>query len=138
MDLAVEEFALALVRNVRDEAVRGSDMNLKAGTPNQIARRWRESMHAGNPEELARMIIPDIVDGTIASFLRCIDQRTLRISYTTSNGEEVDLCTEGMGELVAFIWEAAGGDRNIRGSGLLMILRICEDFTDQSLPIRVK
>jgi hypothetical protein len=48
---------------------------------------------------LIRAIIPDIVDDTLAEFLRAIDRGVLRLFFRSGGGKLVDLTQEGRGEL---------------------------------------
>jgi hypothetical protein len=87
----IEEFARILVQQVRDAAIRSNDRTLSE--EHVIAKRWREAAASGPPETFAKVLIPDIVDSTLAHLLGVIDQALLRLSYTASNGKSVDLTT---------------------------------------------
>jgi hypothetical protein len=94
----IEEFARVVIERVRDTAIRSCDANLNKSSTNPIARRWRE-VAEGDAEEFASVLIPDVVDSTIAHFLGAIDQEILRLVFSASNGESVDLASDGLGEL---------------------------------------
>jgi hypothetical protein len=77
-------------------------MNLREGVSNVFTVRWREAVFEGNLESIASVMIPDIVDITICSLLRTIDQEMLPLVYTASNGKKVNLAEKGLGELVGW------------------------------------
>ncbi|MBK9260322.1 MAG: hypothetical protein IPM54_10845 [Polyangiaceae bacterium] len=94
---AVEEFGERLVRHVRDEAIQLCDLRLHPDRQSTIAKRWRAAAATIGGEG---MVIPDYVDTTAFEVLREIDdQERLHLSFTTKNGETVDLLVEGGGEL---------------------------------------
>ncbi len=88
----IEEFAKALVEWVRDAAIQSNDRILEE--KHAIGKRWKEAAASGPPEEFAKVLIPDVVDSTIAHLLGAIDQDVLRLSFTAANGKSVDLTTE--------------------------------------------
>ena len=94
---SIEEFGQALVRCVRDEAIKNCDRQLQPDAMSPVAKRWREILHS--PEDLAKAMVSDCVDETIAYLLQAIDQGLLRISFTSANGNTVNLSEEGFGEL---------------------------------------
>ncbi len=105
MTAEIEEFAKLLVEWVRDAAIRSND-SVFGGT-HAIAKRWKEAAaNIGSPDEFAKVIIPDIVDSTIAHLLGAIDQEVLRLSYMASNGKSVDLvtATDGLTGLYGAEW----------------------------------
>jgi hypothetical protein len=95
----VEEFGRILVRQVRDAAIDSGDRRLDPGRRNRLAMRWAAALTTGTPEEVARTVIMDSVDDAIFYLLLMIDQQVLRLSYTTGEGDVVDLSEEGLGEL---------------------------------------
>lgn len=95
----IEEFARILVREVRDAAIQCSDRCLNPQAIHAIAKRWRESARAGQLEPIAKAIIPDVVDNTIFYLLHAIDEGSLQLSFTASNGKTVNLTKEGLDEL---------------------------------------
>lgn len=98
----IEQFAKVLVREVRDTAIRSSDVCLRPDVTHAIAKRWRASARAGRLESIATVLIPDVVDQTIFQLLRAIDDGTLKLSFTDSQGRTVDLSEEGLGELAGW------------------------------------
>jgi hypothetical protein len=72
-----------------------------------LAKRWAKAASEKNPADFARVLIPDIVDDTIFYLLQAIDQGSLRLAYTASNGKVVDLTDQGLGELSGWF---AGSD----------------------------
>ena len=96
MTTEIEEFAKILVESVRDAAIRSND-SVFVGK-HAIAKRWKEAAAtSGSPEEFAKVIIPDIVDSTIAHLLGAIDQELLRLCFTAANAKSIDLATESDG-----------------------------------------
>jgi len=95
----IEEFAKILVREVRDAAVQSNDLRRRPDVNHIIAQRWREAARAGQLDEIATVLIPDIVDDTIYYLLRAIDEGLLQLSFTDSKGKTINLSTEGLGEL---------------------------------------
>jgi hypothetical protein len=92
MTAEIDEFARILVEWVRDAAIQSSDRTF--GEKHAIAKRWNEAAASQSPEAFARVLIPDIVDSTIAHLLGAIDQEVLRLSFTAANGKSIDLTTE--------------------------------------------
>ena len=95
----IEEFARILVREVRDAAIQSNDLRLRPDVTHVIAQRWREAGSTGQLEPIAKVLIPDIVDDTIFYLLRAVDEGLLKLSFTDSNGQAVDLSKQGLGEL---------------------------------------
>jgi len=95
----IEEFAQILVRHVRDAAVQSNDLRLRPDVDHIISRRWREAARTGQLDEIANVLIPDIVDDTMYYLFRAIDEGLLQLSFTDSKGKTVNLSTEGLGEL---------------------------------------
>jgi hypothetical protein len=95
---AVEELGELLVRHVRDVAIRSCDLQLTSQSDTPVAGRWRQAALAGGavPPEV---LIPDCVDETILAFLRAIDQGLLRLSFTATSFDTVDLREASGGEL---------------------------------------
>ncbi|HEY1380577.1 MAG TPA: hypothetical protein VGF55_27495 [Gemmataceae bacterium] len=91
MTTEIEEFAKTLVERVRDAAIQSNDRILQE--EHVIAKRWRQAAAGGSPQAFAKVLIPDVVDSTIAHLLGAIDQEVLRLSFTASNGKSIDLTT---------------------------------------------
>ena len=119
-DQEVEEFAKLLVQEVRDSAIRSCEVLLRPNAAGPTAKRWKEAA-AGNSESFAKTIIPDVVDDTIFELLRAIDEGHLKLSFTDSSGNQVDLCANG--ELAGWY---AGGDWPMQYSKE----RFTDDFSD--------
>jgi hypothetical protein len=89
----IEEFAKTLVDWVRDAAIRSCDKTFESN--GVTGKRWKEAaVSNSSPEAFAKVIIPDIVDSTIAHLLGAIDQEVLRLSFTAASGKTLDLATE--------------------------------------------
>lgn len=120
----IEEFAKALVELVRDASIQSNDRELLPTAGSPVAKRWAKAASEEAPEELARVLIQDIVDDTIFYLLHAIDEGSLRLAFTASNGTVVDLTTQGLGELAG--WFAGSG-------GWLAMYskeRFVDDFSD--------
>jgi hypothetical protein len=98
-NLELEEFAKTLVEQVRDATIKSCDRVLQPNATYPVAKRWKEAGLGGNLESIASVVIPDTVDETIFHLLRAIDQGLLKLSFNASNGKEVDLPADGLGEL---------------------------------------
>jgi hypothetical protein len=97
------EFAKILVQHVRDATIQSCDNTILKNAQNIIAERWRKAATGhGNLDSIAKVLVPDIVDETLFHLLRAIDQETLRLSFTASDGKTVDLVDEGYGELAGW------------------------------------
>jgi hypothetical protein len=94
---------------------------LDANAASPVAKRWRRS--AVKPEAL-RTTIPDVVDEVVFNLLRAIDQGSLRVKFVSSCDGEVDLTTEGLGELAGW-YMGSGGWRAIFSRE-----RFADDFID--------
>ena len=95
----IEEFARVLIEWVRDGTIRSCDRHLQGDATDPITKRWREAMCSARPEELLKVVIPDIVDATLAYLFGGIDQEVLPLSFTASDNTSVDLSRDGFGEL---------------------------------------
>ena len=96
----ITAFAQLLVQKVRDNAIRSSDNQLHAQNMNApIARRWREAREKGDIDKFGESIIADCVDNTIFYLLLAIDEELINLSFKSSNGENVALSDEIVGEL---------------------------------------
>jgi hypothetical protein len=104
----LQEFAKLLVQNVRDAAIKGSDINLKSGARGPVALRWRAASGDRSPEALARVVIPDVVDAAVFYLLRAIDEGLLTLSFSASNGKAVDLTADGLSELSGWYMGSEG------------------------------
>lgn len=94
------EFGKLLIQSVRDSAIKSCDIQLHTTNLNSpIAKRWHEAKVKGEIENLEEMIISDCVDNTIFHLLHAIDEGLLNLSFKTLNGKEVNLSTDGLGEL---------------------------------------
>ena len=105
----IEEFAKLLVQQVRDEAIRNCDTQLRADANSPVAKRWRSALNSGVPG-IREVMIADCVDKAVSSLLRAIDQGDLLISFTASNGKTVNLSEGGLGELCGW-YNGSGGWR---------------------------
>jgi hypothetical protein len=105
---SIQEFAKALIENVRDAAIQNSDMVLRPDVTFSTAKRWREAARNLTAEDFAKVVIPDVVDKTIASLLRAIDEGSLKLHFSTSDGRIVDLEDEGLSELTGWFMGSGG------------------------------
>jgi len=121
MNPEIEKFAEALVREVRDSAIRSCDMLLQPNVGAPVAKRWRAS---GVSVDAVRIVIPDIVDEVVSNLLRAIDQGSLQVRFSSNSGCEVDLTQEGFGELSG--WYMGSGGWRAR----LSHERFVDDFAD--------
>jgi hypothetical protein len=102
MEPEIQEFAKRLVELVRDRAIHDGDLILSIQARDSTARRWQQAATHQSPLEFARTIIPDVVDHTIFFLLQAIDGGDLKLMFTPSNAEAVDLTKEGLGELAGW------------------------------------
>lgn len=121
---ALKEFATLLIKHVRDAAIKSCDRQLKPETTSPIAARWASAAKAGEDNHLAHTVIPDCVDETVFYLLQAIDQGNLPLTFRASNGEQIDLHTEGLSELSGW-YMGAGGWRAIYSKE-----RFVDDFSD--------
>ena len=103
----IEEFAKTLVEMVRDVSIQSNDSALLPTARHALAKRWAKAASEEAPANFARVLIPDIVDDTIFYLLQAIDQGSIRLKYTASDGTVVDLTEQGLGELSG--WFAGSG-----------------------------
>lgn len=122
MKYEINEFGKLLVQKVRDVAIQSSDRRLKA--EHIVAKRWREAAVNCSPEAFAKVLIPDIVDDTIFYLLHAIDDGLLNLSFTASNGNTIDLCKDGRGELAG--WYMGSGEWRAQYANE----RFVDDFAD--------
>jgi hypothetical protein len=89
-----------------------------------MAKRWRTAMSDSNSESLARVVIPDVVDETIAQLLLAIDQEVLNLTFKALSGNTIDLPRDGLGELTG-CYVGSGGWRAMYSKE-----RFVDDFAD--------
>ncbi len=118
----IEEFGRLLIKQVRDQAIANCDRRLQARRTDPISKRWQAALSTRSSEEILKVAIPDIVDTVIAELLRGIDQETLPLAFTASNGATVDLSRDGLGELCGWFM----GEWRFRHSDE----RVVDDFAD--------
>jgi hypothetical protein len=102
----IETFAKALVRHVRDQAVRNCDVILSPQASAPIARRWRQL--DASPSAL-EVVIPDVVDAALFCLLHAIDDGSLHLKFVDDDGHEIDLTKDGLGELAGWYTMGRGG-----------------------------
>jgi hypothetical protein len=73
-----------------------------------MAKRWRTAMSDSSSESLARVVIPDVVDETIAQLLLAIDQEVLNLTFKALSGNTIDLPSDGLGELTGHYMGSGG------------------------------
>jgi hypothetical protein len=96
----ITQFAKLLVKHVRDAAIKSADVQLYAHNMNSpIAKRWRSRKESGNIDKFAEEVIADCVDNTIFYFLLAIDEGLFKASFTASNGKDIPLADDIIGEL---------------------------------------
>lgn len=117
----IEEFAQTLVRQVRDTTIRNCNALLQSQADSPVARRWKG---LGVSSSDLGVVIPDAVDEAVFSILHAIDQGLLRLKYVSSNGREIDLTEEGLGELSGW-YMGSGGWRAMYSAE-----RHVDDFSD--------
>jgi hypothetical protein len=117
----IEEFAKALVRQVRDASVRNCDNLLLPQASSSMAHRWKQLTASASD---IRTVVPDAIDKAVCSMLRAIDEGALRLKFVASSGREIDLTEEGLGELVGW-YMGSGGWR-----AMFSEERYIDDFAD--------
>lgn len=103
----VQEFGAALVRLVRDEAIRMADER-EVPPRTMSAQRWSRL-----DQETIRMVTPDIVDKALFALLKAIDDNQIALTFKSESGV-VDLCVDGLGELAGWYsgeWRERGEER---------------------------
>ena len=95
----IEEFAKILMREIRDEAIENCDMALDPEANGSVAKRWRHLLEHSSPLEIAKTVIADSIDSAICKLLMAIDNGSLKLSFTASDGTIVDLNKEGQEEM---------------------------------------
>lgn len=108
----VEEFAILLMRLVRDEAIASCEMKINPKCNSVDAKRWRQRMESGSIDELLEEIIPDCVDEVIFYLLHSIDEGMLPLSFSSSSGKCVDLSVAGKSEMAGYC--SGGGEDDWR------------------------
>lgn len=100
----LDDFAARLVRLVRDAAIKSCDRSF-ASPSSPVGKRWQG---ATARNDLAHAMISDCVDETIFWLLQVIDQEELKLVYMSDQGENVDLCQDGQGELSGWYMGSGG------------------------------
>jgi hypothetical protein len=89
----LSNFGALLVDNVRDPAIRKGNRALSPDVMSPLAKRWRQLGGYG-PE--VSPVLADIVDVTIATLLRSLDEGRLKLRWKTESGEYVELTRESL------------------------------------------
>lgn len=95
----VDLFAENLIRLVRDRAIRNCSSNVGPGPKSPIGRHWTTALVRSNIDSIRDVIIPDCVDEVIWCLLNAIDKEELELLFVAPDGQMVDLCKDGLGEL---------------------------------------
>jgi hypothetical protein len=90
----IHAFGKLLVESVRDPTVEGCSRYLAADVDHVKARRWKQVLQSGDPSAIAEVLIPDIVDATVANLLFAIDGGLLHLIHKSEN-LSVDLTKDG-------------------------------------------
>lgn len=98
----IDEFAKLLVKEVRDRSIVSCDSQMKPESDSPIAKRWREHLADKLSSSLATSMIPDCIDDALFHLLYAIDSGALRVLFVATNGNVVDLASDGMGELAGW------------------------------------
>jgi hypothetical protein len=98
----IDEFAKKLMGLVRDASIQSNDMALSPTVKCPVAKRWARAAKERPTPDYARVLIPDVVDDAIYYLLHAIDDGSIRLAYTASNGTVVDLTEQGLGELAGW------------------------------------
>jgi hypothetical protein len=129
-DDTLEAFARALIKSVRDPAIRQCDELASGRTVGpQSARRKDISGNRTLRDEFAKLV-PSIVDETLFQLLDAIDNGTIEIDFRSVKGETINLAEAGNGELGGWFM-GRGGWRAIYSDE-----RYSEDFEDLELNIK--
>jgi hypothetical protein len=95
----INVFIESLVKNVRDRAIASCDIQLYTSNMNSpIAARWNRIKKEETINEFAEMLISDVVDDVLFSFLDAIDNGILEI-IVKINDKQINLSEDGLGEL---------------------------------------
>jgi len=95
-------FAEALVRLVRDCAIRNCRARLKPDTRSPIGKCWVSAVSGNNLEQIGDVIVPDCIDEAIFCLLNAIDEGSLKLMFTGPDDQKVDLSVDGLGELAGW------------------------------------
>ena len=101
----IEEFAEALVREVRDRAISASDALLEPQAKSPPSARWRT---AKVKADAAQLVIADAVDHALFYLLHAIDNGHIRLKFISESGKEIDLTEEGLAELAGSYGSSGG------------------------------
>jgi hypothetical protein len=96
----LEEFAEALIREVRDVAI--SNMDRAFDFADVQGRFWRETVRTDSARVAVLELMPDIVDATLMRLLDAVDEGSLELLFRTKDGNLLDLRKDGRGELLGF------------------------------------
>lgn len=121
---SIEQFAQLLVRQVRDEAIRACDRYLSTDNKSPVGERWASMGIVQAHREEVKTIVSDCVDEVVFTLLQAIDQEMMSLKFMTDDGDEVDLPTEGLGELGGW-YMCSGGWRAMYSTE-----RFIDDFAD--------
>lgn len=119
------EFAKLLIQHVRDMSIKSCDQALNPRSNDPVVKRWREAAESQNSlNSIASVLIPDVVDNVIFNLLDAIDNGHLKLTFTASDGKQVDLQEDGLGELGG--WHMGSGGWRAMYSKQ----RLNDDFSD--------
>jgi hypothetical protein len=99
---SINFFAEALVRLVRDRAIRNCSARLNPDTRSPIGQLWLQVLEERDPNRIGEVIIPDCIDEVIFCLLNAIDDGALKLTFQAPNGQNVNLPVEGLGELAGW------------------------------------
>lgn len=85
-DVDLAAYRTILVNGLRDSVIRTCDAMADGQVRGGVALGWRQAFETGSVEAIVEHLIPDIVDETIASLLRLVDDEVLDITLIGDAG----------------------------------------------------
>ena len=85
-DVYLSSYRTVLVNQLRDSVIRTCDAVADGHVHGGVALGWHQAFETGSVEAIIEHLIPDIVDETIASLLRLVDDDVLDITLIGDAG----------------------------------------------------
>jgi hypothetical protein len=108
-DPDLQQFAQALIRQVRDRAIDACDHLASGTSSSRRAVQWQSVLQTSDSRAALTALIPDIVDQVLFELLDRADNDLLPLAWRRNSGDYVPLSDLGHGEMAGWLMMGEGG-----------------------------
>jgi len=99
----LQRFAELLMQVVRDHAIAECDALASGRMGGSIGERWRRLVANRDTREVARQLIPDLVDEVLFRLLLALDNGDMPLYWRREDGSHVELYDLGKSEMAGWL-----------------------------------